>query len=274
MAVSKLTPEDAQEWLATLQLVGEGWWRQVALAIKANAHKALGMDRREFTRQIGQRLIDPREAIVELHGAKHSNQEIADVLRVSSETVQIALYEAGIGPEPKRLTTRAVGGSDDEGTRAGGDTDAIDLDAEVKQLEADLAVEREAARRDREAATEKARLVREKHKEKVDALAERGVRLAQELEDAKNGDLDPGEKRRIGKEHEARLAKIEAGFAPVYLRAASEKIAGATDELREAVRLGLTTKHNKDLERIEKNIEAFNDELGVAQAMAGKAVSA
>jgi len=109
MASSKLNKEDAQEWLESLQQVGEGWYRQVQLAVRANAHKALGMERREFARTIGQRLIDPREAIIEMYQAGSSIQEISDILAVSrSDTVIPALKEAALYKEPKQLQGAAA----------------------------------------------------------------------------------------------------------------------------------------------------------------------
>jgi hypothetical protein len=321
MATSKVAPEDAQEWLETLQQVGEGWYRQVGLAVKMGAPKALGLERREFTALIGQRLIDPREAIVQLHEEGHSQAAIADVLHVSHRTVQGVLIEGDLIAAPDRDEPKQIAAPG----RVSADTTAEDLDElthgledEVKQLEAQLseadatrkaeiAVEVEKLVEQLRAADEKRRLdleaeverlstlttelaeerkravkgeqekserATEKLKEKVDDLAKRGVKLTKELKDAKKGELDTADRERIEKEQEARLAEIEASFAPVYLQAASEKIAGATDELREAVQLGITSKHNKDLARIEKNFEALNNELVVAQAMAGQEVTA
>src|ERR1017187_4333553 len=104
MATSKVAPEDAQEWLETLQQVGEGWYRQVGLAVKMGAPKALGLERREFTALIGQRLIDPREAIVQLHEEGHKPEMIGDVLHVdATKTVRRILREEGLIDPPKQI---------------------------------------------------------------------------------------------------------------------------------------------------------------------------
>src|ERR1017187_8410129 len=108
MATSKVAPEDAQEWLETLQQVGEGWYRQVGLAVKMGAPKALGLERREFTALIGQRLIDPREAIVQLHGEGHSPAAIADVLHVAQDTVQRVQIEEGLIARETRDTPKEI----------------------------------------------------------------------------------------------------------------------------------------------------------------------
>ena len=93
---SKIDKADAQEWLESLQQVGEGWWRQVNLAVRAGAHKALGMERREFARSIGQRMIDPSDAIKQLFRDGASKHAIADILGLTGRTVDNVLIEAGL----------------------------------------------------------------------------------------------------------------------------------------------------------------------------------
>ena len=81
--------------LDALGEAGSGWYRQVALAVKMEAHKALGMDRRDFTARIGIRMggttADRDNAIRELSAEGVSNTAIADVLRVSAVTVRNVL---------------------------------------------------------------------------------------------------------------------------------------------------------------------------------------
>jgi chromosome segregation ATPase len=152
--VSKVSEEDARLWLSSLQQVGEGWYKQVGLAVKANAHKALGMERREFVAQVGQRLIDPREAIIELHREDMTVAAIADVLGVGHHTVTRVLVEegeiesrelsAGGGREAARR--RDASGENAAPSRDSVDSTAEEVDDEIEALEAALAEAQEEAR--------------------------------------------------------------------------------------------------------------------------------
>jgi hypothetical protein len=89
--------EVARVWeaIAGLQQIGDGWWRVVAAEIEAGSHKVVGMDRREFAARIGRRVVDPHDAIIELHRAGHSQQTTADILGISKATVRNVLIEGG-----------------------------------------------------------------------------------------------------------------------------------------------------------------------------------
>lgn len=152
MTGSKMNREDAQEWLESLQQVGEGWYRQVALAVRANAHKALGMERREFAARIGGRLIDPRPAILELHQEGMSQKAIADVLGVSdSDTVRRILREEGRVALSSGEAERSSSAGESAALRSDVDSTSQEittaeeklLRAEVKKLKAEVKKARE-----------------------------------------------------------------------------------------------------------------------------------
>jgi hypothetical protein len=319
MSVSKVVPEDAQEWLETLQQVGEGWWRQVGLAVKMGAHKALGLERREFTALIGQRLIDPREAIVELHREGRPMVEIADVLRVSAaNTVARILREEGLieaPAPPKQITTegRAIDSTaedldeltiklaadiegleaqlrdTDEAHKAGIENEVKKLVAQQRKMDDDrkTALEEEVAQRDkrlkelteglhkaiaeREQAVKgvKATATRDKKElqDKITEAQKKNGELKRELAAAQKADLDKEAQRRADKEMEARMAEIEAGFAPMYVQTAAEKVAQALEALKEGIEAGLTTKAGKQVARLNKNTAALLAECEVATAM-------
>jgi hypothetical protein len=157
MAASRITREDAQALLDGITRSGEGWWMTAGAAISMGAPKALGLDRRGFIQAIGQRLIDSHEAIVQLHQDGHSQQAIADILRVSPITVNRTLAEEGLidarpslppAGQRKGRTSSPEHDSADEpvppehDSADAVDTTAVDLDAEVKRLEGEVEARR------------------------------------------------------------------------------------------------------------------------------------
>lgn len=272
MTASKLNKEDAQEWLESLQQVGEGWYRQVALAVRAGAHKALGMERREFARQIGQRMVDPREAIIELHREGYSYQAIADVLGVSVDyTVQRVLAEEGLiewRPDVARKALQsghqvpetAIANADQVPEIAIGNGDA-GSDVDVLQGEIDrltTKVKGEQAKRKREVAQLNA---------KIKDYQQQLVDEAREARKAAEAELTEQERERARKEADAwaaeQGAKIAAGVAHLVVG----KVTAALEDAREGLRLlieqgGTTTDH---LNEIEAAHAAFVEELNVAR---------
>jgi hypothetical protein len=81
---------DAEEFSQSLEQIGEGWFRQLALGIKLGAPEALGLTRREWSDRIGLKVRDRAERInieIELSAEGLSNRAIADVLGVNHVTV-------------------------------------------------------------------------------------------------------------------------------------------------------------------------------------------
>jgi hypothetical protein len=82
---------DAEEFSQTLEQIGEGWFRQLALGIKLGAPEALGLTRRQWADRIGVTLRNAGErrgAVTELAAEGLSNRAIADVLGVDDRTVR------------------------------------------------------------------------------------------------------------------------------------------------------------------------------------------
>ena len=205
MAVkSKINPEDAQEWLATLGQTGEGWWRQVALAVRMGAPKALGMDRREFVQQIGVRMgtsqVERDDAIRELHAEGMSAEAIADVLGLNPHSVRDVVAGRRYGHtelESKRKQARVSEAlppgkpavSEENGS-------AVDLDKENAELKA--AVEKLAKQAEDE----------QKRADEAKADAEAAELQREEAEDA-YAELVKGQKKKALREA-VKEAKKEA----------------------------------------------------------------
>jgi hypothetical protein len=264
MAKSKINQEDAQEWLATLQLSGEGWYRNLALAIKADAHKALGMDRREFAAQVGQRMIDPRPAIVELHNEGHSQSAIAEILGVAADrTVRRVLREEGLIEDSRDARDLLPEDSRDARDSAE-DTDSDEM---VEELEAEIdhltmQVKGEQAKRKREV---------EKVKEKLDqARSDLRNKLREERAKEK-AKLTDAEKERARKEGEAwveeQRQKALAGMNALIADHVSGALTEASEDLRRMIDTGWIDPGWMDA--IEAAYVAFTEELNVARAMVG-----
>src|SRR5215831_8582503 len=111
MATKAERRESAERTRDALQQVGSGWWVLVGEAVKRGDHKDLGLERREYVATIGQAVIDPREAIVELFNEGHSQEAIADILGVSPDrTVRRVLTEEGLLKPTPRMIEASSGG--------------------------------------------------------------------------------------------------------------------------------------------------------------------
>jgi hypothetical protein len=106
----------AEEFTQSLQQIGEGWYRQVALGFRLGIPEALGLGRREWADRFGHTLRSVeqrREAVAELSADGFSNRAIADALGVHHDTIdkdKLAL----VGGNPP-------GDEDAEGGNANGD---------------------------------------------------------------------------------------------------------------------------------------------------------
>jgi hypothetical protein len=269
MAVSKLNAADAQEWLESLQQVGEGWWRQVALAVRANAHKTLGMERREFVQTIGQRLVDPREAIIELFNEGTKPQVIADILGVSADrTVRRILAEEGLIEWSPTVARKAL----EQGHDAPADVAAAspesdsDVDAAPEKLQAQIEdlqtqIKGEQAKRKREV-----KEVNDKLKDLRKAIREEKARAREEAEKA----LTEQERERARKEADAwaeeQGQKILAGFAGLAVDHIVSALQEAADDMRMLINQNAVTQQS--IEKIEAAHAGFQEELNVARMAA------
>lgn len=264
MAQSKITKEDAQEWLETLQLSGEGWYRSLALAIKANAHKALGLDRKEFAALVGQRLVDPTDAILELYEEDHNQQHIADVLGIAPWTVARVLAEQGLIDMPAHVARRLglddeVGDSGQGGDDEVGDSPVEDLIAKIDALE--VKVKGEEAKRKREVKEVKDKLAKQR-KEARDEL--RRQRLIWE------GNQSQADRERAMKEAEAWAAEQGEKLLQGLAHLGVQSIVGDLGDVAEQLRL-LNEEHAlgpEGVAQIDAALAGVNEELNVARAMA------
>jgi hypothetical protein len=90
-AAMSLEKIDAEEFSQSLEQIGEGWFRQLALGIKLGAPEALGLTRRQWADRIGLKVRDRAERInigIELAAEGLSNRAIADVIGVDESTVR------------------------------------------------------------------------------------------------------------------------------------------------------------------------------------------
>jgi hypothetical protein len=86
-----ITKPEAEEFSQTIEQIGEGWFRQLALGIKLGVPLALGLTRRQWSDRIGVTVrgaAERRGAVTELSAEGLSNRAIADVLGVDEGTVR------------------------------------------------------------------------------------------------------------------------------------------------------------------------------------------
>jgi hypothetical protein len=89
--MSDLTKPDAEEFSQTLEQIGEGWFRQLALGLRLGVPEALGLTRRQWSDRIGvtvRSAAERRGAVTELSAEGLSSRAIADVLGVDDRTVR------------------------------------------------------------------------------------------------------------------------------------------------------------------------------------------
>ena len=87
-----MSPEDAEEFTQSVEMIQRGSWQQIAWAARQGIPAALGMTTRDWVEQrIGgyARLAIPerREAVAELTAEGMTQREVADVLGVSKTTI-------------------------------------------------------------------------------------------------------------------------------------------------------------------------------------------
>ena len=270
---TKIDKADAQEWLSSLQQVGEGWYRQVALAIRAGAHKALGMDRREFAQTIGQRMIDPREAVIQLHQDGTSKAAIADILGMSERSVHNVLVEAGLTEgeiwvkipgtdrfgHPSAIT---AGENDDQVSDSDGENDdqvsAEALQKAIEELQAQ--VKGEKTKRTKEVKELKKKIT-EYQRDLVDAERE-AQRKAQE-------GLTEKERELARKETAAWAAdqkrQVMAGLSHLLVARVVGDIENATEGVQELISQDTVTPDATA--RIEAAVAALTTELSMAKLL-------
>lgn len=109
--------DDAREFSDSIEQIGEGWFRQLALGIKLRVPEVLGVTRREWSDQIGLKIrtrAERQQIGFELHAEGLSHRAIADVLGVGKDTVNRDLNGANapsVGAEHEEE-------SDDNGANA------------------------------------------------------------------------------------------------------------------------------------------------------------
>jgi predicted transcriptional regulator len=114
-----MTPDDAEEYTASLGQIVAGSWRQVAWADRQGIPAALGLTTREWVeRRLGGyvRLAIPerREAVAELTEEGLSQREVANVLGVDQATVQRDAFASRSEEEqPEQLRADAVASPED-----------------------------------------------------------------------------------------------------------------------------------------------------------------
>jgi predicted transcriptional regulator len=273
---SKIDKTDAQEWLESLQQVGEGWYRQVALAIKAGAHKPLGLTQRQFAQQIGQKMIDPRPAIIEMHHEKTSIKRIANVLGMSEPRVHNLLVEAGeikgeIRPTgggralSKKSEDSAAASLDEaeDGAAASSDEQVEALKAEAERLESEVT----AAKNARKAEFE--RLRKQLTDLQTRFAAEHAER--QRLQDEKDG-ITEQERDRAAKEAEAWAEEQKNAI----LRSMSHFVVASVVTGLEEATAGLVELRAREavtpevITTIERAHAQFAEELGLTQMSVSK----
>lgn len=267
MAKSKVTPEDAREWLASLQQVGEGWWRGVGLAVRMGAPQALGMDRREFAAQIGHRLIDPREAIIELHREGMSQRAIADILGVAhDQTVNRVLAEEGLVEMRPALAQRTSPDETAHLERSSIDSTANEVDEEKERLEQQIQDLEDQVAESKGEARRKTKALRDEVKQLNDQLR-RTMREAEEREREAQSDQD---KLRAYEEEQAQTEEMLAPVRRMRAQMAADGVKGLIEEATEMLGVVAEDPVKEEIQRIERALTAFNNELAFVKAKVGR----
>jgi len=273
--------DTASASLEGLRQIGSGWHLSVAAAISRGDHKALGMDRREFAEAAGGfKLMDPRDAIIELHKQGMGITAIAEILGVARDrTVNRILHEEGLVETSNLGTGRDASDTPKEIGRGASDTvdgTAEDLDAELEQLRAEVDRAHAAAaeaRMDADRAHERAvGEIRQRTQALDDQLKEARkdrIRLERALAEAQDTSLSEADRNRLEKERQAMLHEIEAKFAPIHASRVVEGLSEATESLRELIELGVDSR---TMTKIERAHDAFLEEFTVAMAAVGMEV--
>ncbi len=244
--MGKVNKAEAQEWLESLQQVGEGWWRQVGLAVSVGAHTSLGMERREFAQAIGQRMVDSREAIVEMHKEKHSQSAIADVLGISRHTVKNVLISEGL-VEGEYESKGAYAEIEAQRPDSAEETEAQRPEDEIEQLHAKI-----------ENLSLNAQGERAKHKRELDEAKEKAKDLREALTKLK---------REAHKAAEDELTDVERERVRGLAHLAVDSIVGNLEEAASEVRLLIEQDavSAEAISQIESAHAGFEEELNVAR---------
>ena len=278
MAVSKINQTDAQEWLESLQQVGEGWYRGVALAVRVGAPKAMGLTDKEFAQAIGQKLIDPRPAIIELaaelkYRGKPNIQAIATVLSLNKARVAMILAEEGlIEPSPtiqEALETGMVPGGRQWAKRDQQEQASVTASAsqeEVEALREQVAEMAAAVKGEKAKAAADKRALKAKNKE----LAAELYRVDRAAFEKAQESLTEQERERAAKEADAwaqeKAAAMLAGFAGMTVGHIVASLHEAADGVRELLSdtnaVGVSAEH---ISTIEEAHAAFIEEMNVAR---------
>lgn len=247
--------------LDALGQAGDGWYRQVALAVKMKAPEALGIDRREFVDTIGLRMgrsmVERDQAIRQLTEEGMSQTAIADILGVSPSTVRAVQrgedpYRPHRPELPAGADENAPAGRDmeDENAPAGRAEEIVDLRARLTRAEAEAEeAENNALRRQ----TQLDRLRARHHEvsERLRALEEGPEEtLDQETLDRLEREMREGNNRWLS-EHDVR-------HTIGLLIEARETVAGLIEK-------GVT---NEQVERLTEHVTQLVNEFEVARAAA------
>lgn len=284
MATSKINQADAQEMLESLQQIGEGWWRQANLALNMGAHRALGMEPREFVLTIGrQQTLDAKDAVLEMFRSGTSMSRIATIVGMSALKVQMILAEEGlieITPKVQRMLDTGKTEPDRTDNRtarigSAGETSSRDevIDAEVVEDDADtLYAEIEAL--DAKVKGEQAKRRREVKdlKEQISGYQRQLVNAEREAQRKAEAALTSQERKRLAKEAEAWaqehgeevMAGLTAGMASLIMGQITESLEAASEGVRHlTTQLGGIT--GEQLQEIERAHAVFIEELNVAR---------
>jgi len=293
-AESRINEDDAREWLDTLQQGGEAWYRQCMLAVRAKAHDALGLTQREFAQRIGQKLIDPTPAIIELYNDQPASRknltQIADVLGISTARVGMVLAAEGLiemTPARRKMIEegRVSGGHDwqdrapahdsEDEDQDDGDDDRAPADDDVEYVEAEeLEAENAALQEALEAAEANIAGAKKKHRDEVKELkkkldeyaAAKNNALRDAMKKAQD-DLTDQQRELAKKEAEAQAQedreRIMASLAHLIVRRATGALDDAKQAVAELIEKGVVLPEY--LSEIESAHAAFIEEMKVAR---------
>lgn len=271
MTASKINQADAQEWLESLQQVGEGWWRQAHLALNMGAHRALGMEPRAFVLAIGrQRTLDAADAVIEMKQSGTSVTRISDILGLSYPHVQKILAENGlieITAKIQRMLDTGKTEPDRNPYERGDFPEETPTNAEIIDAEVVADDETDELRDQVDTLNAKIRNERRKVQELKAQIGEYQEELynaeAKARADAEAG-LTAQERERAKKEADAwahaQGEQIIASMAHVFVVAAIDSLHEASEALQQLVdRGGVTTDDLAQLEEAHTTfVEQFN----------------
>lgn len=298
MVASKINQADAQEWLESLQQVGEGWWRQANLALSMGAHRALGMEARQFVLAIGrQQTLDAKDAVVEMHESGTSMTRISEIVGMHLHSVKMILAEAGrieVTPQIQRMLETGLTEPDRVDNRlarrdSAEETDSRDavIDAEVVEDDTAARLEEAEAKAERlaeqlAAARAKVRNANSQTAKELAEAQERNRKLARERGDLKKQlqqveaamrgqveeEITEQERARLLKEAEAGIDEKREGVMQGLAFLLVDPIINSLAEAAEGVKVLMSQVGSitgEQLRQIENAHAAFIEELNVAR---------